>query len=68
MVNNDKREKKAGGISPNLEVRQGVGEGENLEKKAAGHNHVSFAKMANLLEYCTLREFAGSWPFLVNRR
>src|SRR6478735_1581784 len=38
----------------NLEVRQGVGNSENTEKKAAGHGGISFAKMANLLEYCTL--------------
>ena len=62
-----KRKKRAGRISPNLEVGQSVGDGENLEKKAAGHNHVSFAKMANLLEYCILLEFPGRWSFLVGR-
>jgi len=33
-----------------------VGDSENPEKKVAGHDRVSFAKMAKLLEYCILRE------------
>jgi hypothetical protein len=37
-----------------LEVGQCVGDSENPEKKAVGHNGISFAKMANLLEYCGL--------------
>jgi len=31
-----------------------MGDSENPKKKAAGHISISFAKMAKLLEYCTL--------------
>jgi hypothetical protein len=41
-------------MARNSEVGQRVGDSENRKKKAAGHIHVSFAKMANLLEYCGL--------------
>jgi hypothetical protein len=53
------QEKKAK-AARNLEVGQSVGDRENLVKKATGHIRISFAKMANLLEYCTLQEFVDS--------
>jgi len=51
---NDKTRKKEPETARNLEVGQGVGDSENPEKKGAGHIGISFAKMAKLLEYCTL--------------
>ena len=53
--NNEKTRNKQAETARNLEVGQCVGDSENPEKKVAGHNCVSFAKMAKLLEYCILR-------------